>query len=555
MKNAPYWTAVVLGMLAVLIVYLIVKQRQLKQESFVDASTATATYYEGDSASIPFQDKLYVYLSSFSGTQSDHLTATFSGSGVPMWRSLVNEDVYFHVVGTNLPSTIEGGLPMLGTRLLGPPSENAALANTNYVLPSFTAAWFAKWKSLDFDTDAPIVLLRMFAENPNHVQISVRQIDSTTVSFDVVVGNANSVYSWSIPKTTLLSQGNGTLYAFVYNREEKKISFNIGSTIKYPRVLTETAIIKLGNTPMDLNYNQNWAADLKAFMFYRTAVSDFASLHEYLSQQASGVKLLETTTQAEKAVLEESLLSEQDLASLRDELDLTRQQLYANRLQLRQCQQKPESIDPKSFRRWQLKDGMYPGTYDKLNQCKELNIDDLDAIKSRLSAILIKAFAGPIDAAVSSAVNTKTPLYTTFPNASFKKLSDPSIYVPTPYPDKAATAKPFQLNTLITQFGQQPPSTIAEAQLLPTAPVASASTPATATPIPEAQVLPRPESSTAGVTLLYADPSAGETVKTADATTTIPNPNLNTLLSDSATTASTTNLDTSLWEKLKSLLA
>ncbi len=575
MNNQPYWTAVVLGMLIIVIIFIIAKRR--RTEGFVDATssptsqavigTGMTQYYEGDHAVIPFSDKMYIYLSSFSGLQSDHSTMTFSGTGVPIWRSLVNEEVYFNVVGTDLPASIAGGLPMLGTRLIGPPSENTAFPNTNYILPSFTVAWYANWKSLEFDTDAPIILLRMFAENPNHVQVSVRQVDSNTVSLDAVVGNASSVYSWEIPKTTLLTQGTGTLYAFVYNREEKKISFNIGSTIKYPRVLTDAAVVKLGNTPIDINYNQNWNADLKAFMFYRAAVTDFTTIYEYLGQQASGVKLLESTAVAATEALEKTTtLSDEDLANLRAELELTRQQLYTNRLQLRKCMQKPEDIDPNRFRRWQLKDGLYPGQYESLNQCKELNINNLDDIKARLARILIDAFGGPLQNAAKG-ITTRNKdseqgqriLYTTFPNDSFnKEKENDSIYVATPYPSEPAKAPPlpFKLKSIITQFGQGEPiqqaaTTIATAQLLPTA-TAAPSSPAVPmeTPIPVAPLLPRPETSVAGVTLMYADPTENEIVKPATTTSTIPLP-----ADEPPTTVSAPTDDKSVWDRIKDLFA
>lgn len=543
MKDAPYWVAVIAGIVVILVIFVIMKRKKVvaMQEPFV-GETALETYFEGDSSTIPSKDKVYIYLSSFSSTQSDRSTSIFSGSGVPIWRSLVNEDVLFNVIGTDLPSSIKTGLPMKGTRLVGPPSENAAAPNTGYVLPSFTVAWYAKWKSLDFDTEAPIILFRMFAENPNHVQLSVREVDSNTVSFDAVVGNASSTYSWNIPKTTLLTQGAGTLYTFIYNREEKKISFNIGSSIKYPRVLTESTIVKLGNTPMDINFNQNWDADLKAFMFYRDALVDMPSIDNYMAEQASGKTQLLSTVDVQKAELEQTLqscaLNDEELAGLRDELNLTREQLYNIRMKLRACTQPPENIDPATFRRWQIKDGLYPGQYTNLEQCKELDIKNLDDIKSRLARTLIDAFVRPIKDAVSkpttsapattaapaappTAQTTTKPkfpptLYTTFPNDGFKKeTTDPkSTYLPTPYPEQPAT-EPWKLKEFITKYGQQEPiqqATIATAQLLPSS------------GIPTATLLPRPETSSTGLTLVYGDQTKTDTVTGAQYTSSIATP-------------------------------
>lgn len=630
MKNAPYWTAVVVGLVAILVIFFIVKRKQKADvENFVDStdvarlallagssptvrnlvstgiqnvvnatsgstvgttsspapSTLTqATYYEGTKSTIPSMDKLYIYLSSFSGIQSDGSTSVFSGAGVPVWRSLVNEDVVFNVIGTDLPATIENGLPMKGTRLVGPPSENAAYPNTNYVLPSFTIAWYAKWKSLDFDTEAPIILFRMFAENPNHVQVSVREVDSNTVSLDAVVGNASSVYSWNIPKTTLLTQGTGTLYAFVYNREEKKISFNIGSTIKYPRVLTDPVVVKLGNTPMDINYNQNWDADLKAFMFYRDALLDFNSMDNYMIEQASGKNLLLSTVTTQQAALAEQLkscsLTDGELAGLRDELNLTREQLYNIRLKLRQCTQKPENIDPHAFRRWQIKNGLYPGDYSKLNQCKDLNVRNFDEIKQNLAGALINLFARPSAPQTQTTKSSTFPptLYTEFPNDGFKKqTTDPNTaFIPSPYPDGIAkpptgsssgstttkSSEPWRLKEMITNFGQKEPiqqsASIANAQIvqnhssLPahthpeiavllakysasasgtgTAPSSTTTSSMSGVPgkmeteIPEATLLPRPEVSNSGVPLVYGDYSSEDSVYEAKYTNTIANP-------------------------------
>lgn len=593
MRNAPYWTAIIAGLVIILVMFVIMKRRQNpdKVEKFTGETETTplvanAKYYEGDASTIPFKDKLYIYLSTFSGLQSDHSTAVYSGSGVPMWRSLVNEGVYFNVIGTNLPTTIEKGLPMKGTRLVGPPSEEAAYPGTGYILPSFTVAWYANWKSLDFDTDAPIILFRMFAENPNHVQVSVREIDSTTVSLDVVIGNASHVYNWSIPKTTLLTQGGATLYTFVYNREEKKISFNIGSTIKYPRVLSEAPVIKLGNTAMDINYNQNWDADLKAFMFYRTSLLDFGTMYDYLGEQASGKLLIQNSVNAEKATLEETLkscsLNDTELAALRDELNLTREQLYNIRLKLRTCMQKPEDIDPNSFRRWEIKDGLLPGQYDNLNQCKDLNVNDLEEIKANLARSLVNAFAKPLTNAVAPKPTAKKApypptLHTTFPNTGFKSnLQNKSIYVATPYPQVSASQtsntepasqtstiskkdEPWKLNTLITEFGKNKPvASAATAAAVITSPVKPSTTTSTAQVIPEAVLLPRAKISDAGVKLLYADPSSTDTVEQAKLTSSISYPtSLGTATASTTVTAapSTNTVSGSLWNSLKSLLS
>lgn len=591
MTNAPYWTAVIVGLVIIVVIFIIMKRKEKTQadsiEKFVGEVVAPTIekYFEGDSSVIPFNDKLYIYLSTFSGLLSDHATAVYSGSGVPMWRSLVNEDVTFHVIGTNLPTSIEKGLPMKGTRLVGPPSEDAAYPNTAFVLPSFTVAWYANWKSLDFETDAPIILFRMFAENPNHVQISLREKDSTNVYLDAVIGNAANVYSWEIPKTTLLTQGAGTLYAFVYNREEKKITFNIGSSIKYPRVLPEAPTVKLGNTAMDINYNQNWDAELKAFMFYRAAISDFSTVFDYLGEQASGKMLVMSAVDTEKAELEETLkscsLNDTELAALRDELNLTREQLYNIRLKLRACMQQPEDIDPNSFRRWEIKDGLLPGKYDNLNQCKELNVNNLDEIKSNLARTLVAMFAKPLQTAVSSggstsATTTKTSypptLHTTFPNAGFKKnLSSNSIYVATPYPQPIAsqtstsskTGTEWKLNTINTQFGGKEPiaQAVSTATSL-TSSTTSAATTSTSGAIPEASLLPRPESSDAGVKLLYADPSKTDTSSGTQITSSIAYPSRITTTSattaptvSASVTASTEVSKDSLWSTLKSLFA
>lgn len=585
MRNAPYWTAIIAGLVIILVMFVIMKRRQNpdKVEKFTGetettALVANAKYYEGDASTIPFKDKLYIYLSTFSGLQSDHSTAVYSGSGVPMWRSLVNEGVYFNVIGTNLPTTIEKGLPMKGTRLVGPPSEEAAYPGTGYILPSFTVAWYANWKSLDFDTDAPIILFRMFAENPNHVQVSVREVDSTTVSLDVVIGNASHVYNWSIPKTTLLTQGGATLYTFVYNREEKKISFNIGSTIKYPRVLSEAPVIKLGNTAMDINYNQNWDADLKAFMFYRTSLLDFGTMYDYLGEQASGKLLIQNSVNAEKATLEETLkscsLNDTELAALRDELNLTREQLYNIRLKLRTCMQKPEDIDPNSFRRWEIKDGLLPGQYDNLNQCKDLNVNDLEEIKANLARSLVNAFAKPLTSAVApKPAAKKAPypptLHTTFPNTGFKSnLQNKSIYVATPYPQPEAsqtatsskTGEQWKLNTLITEFGKNKPvASAATTAAVITSPVKPSTTTSTAQAIPDAILLPRAETTDAGVKLMYADSSSTDKVEAATLTSTISYPTkVGTATASTTVTAASPSDSTvsgSLWNSLKSLLS
>lgn len=571
MENAPYWIAVITGLLVILVIYVIIKMKAKKQipatttEPFVGELTIDK-YYEGDKSTIPYSDRLYVYLSSFSGIQSDHNTSVYSGSGVPMWRSLVNEDIVFSVIGTALPNTIEKGLPMIGVRLIGPPSENVAPPNTGYVLPSFTVAWYALWKSLNFDTKAPIILLRMFAENPNHVQLSVREVDANNVAFDAVVGNASTVHSWTIPKTTVITQGTGTLYSFVYNREERKITLAIGNTVTYSKDI-EAVDIKLGNTPMDINFNQNWDADLKSFMYYRAPLSltDMTSLTTYITDQASGKNLIMSSVDAEKAALEKTLqscsLTDKELAALRDELNLTRDQLYSIKNKLRQCMNNGD-IDPETFRRWEVKNSVYPGKYTNLNQCKELEVKDLDEIKSNLANTLIRMFAAPLKKAVTkppeTATGTGSPsiskLYTTFPNDSFKEpTTNQSIYIGTPYPEQPAKTPPppppaetqWKLNTLITQFGTKEP--IAQAsQIVNTVKAGS---------IPEAQLLPKTDTSVTGLKLLYADAGDPTKVTGAQLTTAVnyPTPTNSTPVQGTATITTTSTTD-SLWGSLKSAL-
>lgn len=302
MKSALYWIAFLIGIIIILYTYQVftskmAAEREASKETFavgianLSASQAT-NYYEGPHIPDGVKRLIYMYLSSYSDVMPDNQTPVYVANGSAYWRDLQTGVELFNVIGTNLPTKLRNpprfGLSMSGVRLIGPPSENVAFPNSGYVLPSISVCFFAKWKTVDLN--APLVLFRMYAETPNHVSVTVNPKDANNVTLSVVCGDFETNYDWVVPKSTLITQGPGALYTFVYDKDANTVTFYVGATALSMKTLQSKIDIKLSNSPIEVNYSQNWDADLQALLICRGIVnpSDITATTDYFLGLGNG---------------------------------------------------------------------------------------------------------------------------------------------------------------------------------------------------------------------------------------------------------------------------
>ena len=205
-----------------------------------------------------------------------------------------------------LPGTLvsANGLPIKGIKMVGPPSTQFG----NGYLDSFTAVWYMKINALEF-TKNKIMIFQLFAETPNKIQLNIQPngTDATTAVVEAIVGVATTKYQWTIPRTTLMSNGNTTLYSLVYNPTANKLNFYIGE-LEYPAdvTLNPDYPIKLGLSQMIINDTpkfQSLDANILAFAYYNVALTnaELKALSVYFSKEAGGINLLQQMAQQEAA--------------------------------------------------------------------------------------------------------------------------------------------------------------------------------------------------------------------------------------------------------------
>lgn len=203
---------------------------------------------------------------------------------------------YFLKSSGNVPSVInEDGLPVKNISLVGPESEY--LGNSDNILESFTCVWYMKFNDVEVPASKPVIWFQMFAETPNKVILSITNNSASSITVEATIGKLDNKQKWTIPKTTILSNGNNTLYAFGYNKTTNKMFFNIGN-MQYPADVEQVDII-LGLSKMVINnLNGNTSslnANLLAFMYFQTPLteSELEQLANFFKKEAGGISALE----------------------------------------------------------------------------------------------------------------------------------------------------------------------------------------------------------------------------------------------------------------------
>jgi len=315
-----YWLSLLVGVLVVVYLYRARNTHARAHENFgtivPGCEKGPSDTHREQETNINAYDNVRFYLTSLSdyvgvGEDSAGLAKSYCAAS-SKWMNYKNIDEYFTLTSSaTVPTTLRtgtqaNGLPLLNVRLMGPQSDAFARPNMNYILKPFSLIYYMKINSLaGLSKEVPIVLWRMAAENPNHVELRMRQHpdDASKVYVELVLGTATLAYRWAIPKTTILAGGNNAVYALSYDAGDAY--FYIGGT-RYPVSMTNVPTIKLGNTPVEINSNQNFDAIMYAFIWYDKAVTsaDIVALNDYFSMAVTGtlLQLQQITTQSDTEI-------------------------------------------------------------------------------------------------------------------------------------------------------------------------------------------------------------------------------------------------------------
>lgn len=309
-RSYLFWLAAVFGILIGIYVYFRFmnnKEHFAVNESTKDASSASTssvanttdecpagTFVE-DTSLIPYNDKMMLYLSSFSTSITDNSIAPYCPNML-RWYDLRNRNIYFNVNTISPPSNIiDEGLPTKNIILIGPPSDFLTDDRVYYKLKPFTIFFYAALEEIDFTEQNYITLFRIYAETPNSVKLVLKRSDMLNhTRVDLIIGNDRNRYVWNITTSTLLSNGNPSLYALTVDTnpksKDKTATFYIGKS-KYTAEIKLDGPIKLGNTRMEINSQGQLDAKLYSFGFIdkKLTETEIDKLAEYMAKQQTGV--------------------------------------------------------------------------------------------------------------------------------------------------------------------------------------------------------------------------------------------------------------------------
>lgn len=390
MKDTLYWTALLVGLAVFMIIFFWTSP---SLEGFATEDTP-AQIIPNDYNEIlnpssnfinrfPFYStsKVFAYISAFSKVMTRDSEEIQAYSVETMrWRDLVNRNDFNMQTSTALPPSLTTSTEVRGLSLLDVKLENVSSseqfgkdpANGVYDLDTFSVAFFMKWNAMPTEVSV-MTLMEMFAETPNYVAWRFTNTTATSVTMEVILGDVNTSYTWRIPTSTVLSNGNNTLYSLVYNTATKTISVFIG-TNEFKQVLTDVPKVKLSNSKLAINSNKNINANLKAFVFFKDAVlttTELTLLTDYFVKESGGnTAMLGQTEQKLKA-------AEQENDKMRDELDKIQNMLSTCAApQQSSATQPPANPLAGKNEKWQIKTDFPNGTVplDDLKKCSPLEV-------------------------------------------------------------------------------------------------------------------------------------------------------------------------------------
>ena len=215
------------------------------------------------------------------------------------WCDTNNSAIQYFLNGANVPSQIDNdGLSIKNIMIQGPQSSSLVNASNGYMIGSFSVIFYLNFSTITFDTNSNIMLYEMYAQTPNVIRIYIEQIpnDTQNIELNVQVGPSTVIYSWTIPITTMLSNGNNTLYSLVYDADQLLLTFYIGTGKNiYTSQMNNHPDIILGLQQLEINSNRNLDAKILAFCYYNYALArnDIINLNNYFEQETSSIFLLQ----------------------------------------------------------------------------------------------------------------------------------------------------------------------------------------------------------------------------------------------------------------------
>ena len=378
----------------------------------LNADPANFKYIEAKE-DIPAKEKLLLYYSTFSDKtlyeQDTYLTQSSH------WNNhLVAEQKAFLLTTTSLPVSIKppNGLPLKSVKMNVVASDKLNPgSSTNPPLESFTASFYCRFNSLQFEGTNPIEVFNIFLESPNYARLEIRPIkdDTTNVELVLQLGNKDNVYTVKKPKDALLASGNYVLLSFVYNatpitieagQTSSKVLLYIGNneSDNYNAVVTPKPALFLGNSDMVINRTTNLDANLQAFAYFTDPLSftTHQELLAYFNNQQSGVSSL---LNALKAMTKKQLEAVQTYVK---DQTVTVEDLQK---QLEECKAATPEEEKKFKYNIKLKDDMKPVSEADLESCSILGVKKRSTTKEELPVVS----QPPSVAAAAPTTGTGTP--------------------------------------------------------------------------------------------------------------------------------------------------
>lgn len=398
---------------------------------------------------IPNPDKLLMYFNSFNIENISNVPGQNNTYYCQQnkWCD-AQKNIQYFLNGQNVPSVIDnGGLPLKNILIQGPPTYSLVSASNNYQLGSFSIIFYLNFNTLSFDTDAEIILYEMFAEYPNKIRISIVEIpdDPNNVDFNVIIGNALNIYTWKIPITTALSNGNTTVYSIVYDNDALMITLYIGvgaNIYTTPIHNTSAPTIILGVTPLQINTNRNLDASILAFCYYNYALSktDMVAVNDYFIQESSSTYLLESAYDALRASL-----SSQNSALI-NQLNNTTQTINGLQSKIDSMSCPAAASGPAqapSGPRWHVKmNGSSSVNDSDLQQCSPLTLKEFDLTMPQLQIPNIQATAKKVTSVLAIPPTAPPPTPPTQTPPTLAPPAPPTIPSPGPPPGPAPAPGP-----------------------------------------------------------------------------------------------------------------
>lgn len=288
-----------------------------------------AGVYTEDISGIPYYKLLRIYLSSFSDRSSDGTTAPYCIKQL-RWFDINTPSIYFNINSTAPPANILGtGLYTKNVTLIGPPSEYLANDKLSYELKPFTIFFYASLSQPDFTNDKEITIFRIYSETPNGVRLIMKESPKyNRTRVQLILGTNQNRYTWDITTSTLISNGNPSIYALTFDTDlktsDKVATLYIGKS-EYIANVEFTEAIKLSNSRMEINTSGAWMAILYSFGFIdrKLTNTEVATLGNYMYNQHTGkTREMVIQTQELQNTMNEKLNTElTNMASKIDERD------------------------------------------------------------------------------------------------------------------------------------------------------------------------------------------------------------------------------------------